>query len=227
MPEYLPLSAFRQGLLPGDCHSCAWWLTAGATVHRGPEAAGRRRDWMTGLEHEWGCVGLLAHELPGRRSTGDPADTTVVASIHFAPVSSIPRLRELPFPPLPPLSALLFCLRTDEDVARWTTKRLVRKAIFELKRRGVSEIYAVAHQPGNGNAADCRFFTAELLADNGFVEVAGDGRFSLMRVDNRDLVSLLDQVETAVRRIFVQDQEPAPSHAAWAEEGNEAQQGVR
>ena len=32
MPEYLPLGAFRQGLLPGDCCSCAWWQTTGRTI---------------------------------------------------------------------------------------------------------------------------------------------------------------------------------------------------
>jgi hypothetical protein len=57
-----------------------------------------------------------------------------------------------------------------------------------------------------------------LLADNGFVEVMGDARLALMRVDSRGLLSLAEQAETALRRIFTREEEPAPSPAAWARE---------
>ncbi len=67
MPEYLPLGAFRQGLLPGDCSSCAWWQTTGRDDHHGSEATERRHEWLTSLEHDWGYVGLLVHEPAGRQ----------------------------------------------------------------------------------------------------------------------------------------------------------------
>jgi hypothetical protein len=225
MPEYLPLGAFRQGLLPGDCHSCAWWQTTGKAVHRGPAAVDKRHEWVATLEEDWGYIGLLAHEPSGRRGATGSAEVTIRASVHFAPASSLARFRELPFPPLPTSSALLFCLQADRDAAHWVTKRLIRKALYELRSRGIEEVYAVAHWPAGTSAADdCRFFSTDILEENGFEQVAHDGQLCLMRVENRGLVSLIDQVETAVRRVFAK--EPAPSPATWAHGGNGAKQGA-
>jgi hypothetical protein len=225
MPEYLPLGAFRQGLLPGDCRSCAWWQTAGETAHRGETAAEKHREWVTELEHDWGYAGLLVYEPAGRRAGPGSEETAVSASIRFAPASSLARFRELPFPPLPASSALLFCLHTEEDAPRLLAKRLIRKALYELRNRAVQEVYAVAHSPeGCGDPRDCRFFSAELLAANGFEEVSRNGHLCLMQVDNRGLVSLIGQVEAAVRRVFAN--EPAPSPAAWVKGGNGAEQGT-
>jgi hypothetical protein len=217
MPEYLPLAAFRQGLLPGDCGLCAWWQTTGAADTQGPGAAAARHEWQSQLDHEWGHVGLLVHEPAARRAGTASAGPVITASIHFAPASSLPRLRELPFPPLPPLSAFLFCLCADEDVPRWTTKRLIHKAIYEVRRRGVDEVYAVARTGRNGDNADCRFFRPDLLTETGFTEVAADGRLALMRLENRGLISIVHEVQSAVRRLFTKEEEPAPSPAAWAE----------
>jgi hypothetical protein len=226
MPEYLPLQAFRQGLLAGDCGACAWWQTSGAAVYRGVTAEGRRREWLEGLEHEWGPAGLLLCDSAEQRGSPRSADVAVIASIHFAPASALPRFRELPFPPLPPFSALLICLHTAEGAPAWAAKRIIRKALAVLRGRGVDEVYAVAYRGGNGNgsAPSCRFLPAELLADNGFAEVAGNGRFCLMKVDNRGLISLIDQVEVAIRRLFPRREDPAPSPAAWAQEASGAGQ---
>ena len=225
MPDYLPLGAFRQGLLPGDCRSCAWWQTAGRTAHQGAAAAETRREWVTELDHEWGCAGLLVYEPAGRRGAEGSEETVVSASIHFAPASSLARFRELPFPPLPSSSALLFCFHAEEDAPRLLAKRLIRKALYELRNRGVQEVYAIAHWPeASGDPGDCRFFSIELLAANGFEEVTHNGHLCLMRVDNRGLVSLIGQVEMAVRRVFAN--EPAPSPAAWVRGGNGAEQGM-
>jgi hypothetical protein len=152
----------------------------------------------------------------------------ITASVHFAPAAALPRLRELPFPPLPPFAVVIFCLRTSEGAPRWVAKRLLRKAINELHRRKVEEVYGVARTGSrDGQNADCRFFSADLLAETGFTEVAGDASLSLMRVDNRGLITLVDHVETAVRRLFVRDEEPDPSPAAWAEEEGGVEQGAR
>jgi hypothetical protein len=217
MPEYLPFVAFRQGLLPEECRSCAWWQTTGMAAHQGSAAAGTRSRWLDEVEREWGHAGLLAYEPSGRRGAG-PDGPVISGCIQFAPAASLPRLRELPFPALPPFSVLLFCLQTSDDAPHWAAKRLVRKALCELRSRGIADVYAVAEwSEGNGAAPHCRFLSAALLAESGFVEVAGNGRLRLRRVDNRSLLSLLDHVEAAVRRLFAQEREPAPSPAAWAE----------
>ena len=227
MPEYLPLRAFRQGLLPDDCRSCSWWQTAGASEFRGTAGTGKRHEWLTDLEHDWGHVGLLVHEPATRRGVPGSADPVIFASIHFAPASALPRFRELPFPPLPASSALLFCFHADEGAPRWVAKRLIRKSLYELRGRGVDEVFAVARWTrGNGEGDDCRFFAADLLVENGFEQAAGDDRLCLMRVDNRGLVSLVDQVEAALRRVFSHHHEPAPSPAAWVQGRDGIEQGA-
>jgi hypothetical protein len=226
MPEFLPLGAFRQGLLPGECRSCAWWQTNGNRSYRGEEAERRRHEWMTGLEPDWGYVGLLVPETSARRGATTSPDVIISGSVHFAPASALARFRELPFPSLPPHSALLFCLHVDDDAPRWLPKRLIRKALYELRARGVREVYAIAHWPeGSGSRDDCRFFPSELLLENGFEQISHNEDLCLMRVDNRGLVALIDQVEAAVRRVFAN--EPAPSPAAWVQGENKAEQGAR
>ena len=185
----------------------------------------KRHDWAAELEHDWGHVGLLVHEPAGRRGAAGSGEVVISASIHFAPASSLARFRELPFPPLPPFSALLFCFHAEEDAPRWVAKRLIRKAIYELRNRGVQEVYAIAHWPeGCSGSGNCRFFSTELLAANGFEQVSQNGHLCLMRLDNRSLVSLIDQIESAFHRVFAH--EPAPSPAAWVHGDNGAQQGA-
>jgi hypothetical protein len=228
MPDYLPLGALRQGLLPGECRSCSWWQTTGPCPARQGADPGELHEWMAGLEQDWGSFGLLAYDSGSHRGAVGSAELPVVAAIRFAPASSLARFRELPFPPLPPFSALLFCLHTEDDAPRWVAKRLIRKALCELRSRGIDQVFAVAHRAGSGNGhgPECRFFSASLLAENGFNEVASNGYICLMRVESRNLVSLIDQVEMAVRRVFIRGEEPACSPAAWAERREEAEQGV-
>ena len=63
----------------------------------------------------------------------------------------------------------------------------------------------------------CGLFSADFLAANGFEPVMESGELVLMRVDLRGLLSLIGQVETAVRRVM--RHEPTPSPAAWTHRG--------
>ena len=65
MPEYLPLSASGQDLLPGPCRSCAWWQTAGIARVSPTTAAAVRHRWTSSLECGWGSPGLI--RLPDGR----------------------------------------------------------------------------------------------------------------------------------------------------------------
>ncbi len=227
MPEYLPLESYRQGLLPDDCGSCAWWQTAGSFLSAGPAAADRRNRWLVDVQETWGSAGLVACDT-NPDYTHDSVELSVAGCVHFAPVSSLPRFRELPFPPVPPSSALLFCLRYHEDSAGWVRKRLISKALHELRRRGAADVYAAARLSGrsNSSAPACRFFSARLLTQTGFVEVARDGELCLMRVDSRGLLPLIDQAEAALRRLFAREHEPAPSPAAWLRGRNWLDEGI-
>ena len=220
MPDYLPLCVFRQELLPVACRSCAWWQTTGSSP-KSPELAGdRRRQWMTGLEPTWGSTGLLlAGNGPapsaGTPDVGAPARVpNVVASISYAPAAAVPRLRDLPFAPLPVGAVLLFCLRSEGNHGQLKAKRLLHKALAQLKEREAQEVYAIASLAGSPEHTDhCQFFSLGFLEANGFERVREDGRLFLMRADLRGLLSLITQVEALVRRVLRND--PAPSPATW------------
>lgn len=248
MPDYLPLCAFRQELLPVACRSCAWWQTTGSGPKNAEVSGEKRRQWMAALEPTWGSTGLLlAGNGPptGDGSTSDvsaggapaggapdasapagvpavsagrSAPPVVVASINYAPAAAVPRLRDLPFAPLPADAVLLFCLTSEENHGRSQAKRLLHKALAQLKERDVQEVYAVASLTGGPEHSDrCEFFSLEFLEANGFERVRDDGQLFLMRVDLRGLLSLITQVEAVVRRVLRND--PTPSPAAWTRRG--------
>ncbi len=230
MPDYLPLSAFRQGLLPAACLSCAWWQTTGNAPIAPQVAAAKRRRWMASLEDTWGITGVLLEgsasaehpSSPGTQNgsqTPDASAPVIVASISFAPAAAVPRLRELPFGSLPDGSVLLFCLKVHEGQAPSQGKRVLHKALAQLKARGVQEVYALADPNGGAESQGsedehpCRVFSAGFLSANGFDQIAEDCGLVLMRVDLRGLLSLLSEVRAKARRVL--RQEPTPSPAAW------------
>ena len=102
MSGYLPLCAFRQGLLFETCRTCAWWQTSAGTalsaaaprLRSSPrEDPDSRRRWMASVEDTWGGAGLLLEGGSSRRgvtyAARGPADgapdPTIVGSIHFRP----------------------------------------------------------------------------------------------------------------------------------------------
>jgi hypothetical protein len=171
--------------------------------------------------------------LAGTLPTGRDRAPVAVGSISFAPATSVPRLRGLPFHSLTAGSALLFCLWLDEGQPRAQAKRLLQKSLGQLKSRGMSEVFAVAGSAHDAAAADgeagrrratpggresaCGLFSADFLASNGFEPVMESGDLILMRADLRGLLSIIDQVETALRRVI--RHEPTPSPAAWTHRG--------
>jgi hypothetical protein len=230
---YLPLCAFRQGLLFESCRTCAWWQTPAGTALSGAAPGGHpsarraadvRRRWMTSLEDTWGMTGLLA-EARDSPSGGDPATRirtdgahppVIVSSVHFAPTVSVPRLRDLPFGPLPESSALLFCLACAEEQPRYQAGRVLHKALGGLKERGVDEVYAVAAVDAAYWPLDrdhCRFFAPEFLEVNGFEPVGETAELILMRVDLGGILSVIDRVRAAVKDMLGND--PTPSPAAY------------
>lgn len=227
MADYLPLCAFRQGLLPLDCRSCAWWQTTGDGRLAPEEAGAKRRQWMASLEKTWGSTGLLLQgtALPAGDAAADTGhwggvpDPPIAAAISFAPPAALPRLQDMAFGTLPRESAFLFCLKVEEGYTRLLPRRLLHKALGQLRGRGVDEVFAVAavrltDPDGPGVADECRFFSIAFLAANGFEEVTGGGDLILMRSDLRGLLSLVEQVGGALRRVL---RDPlAPSPAAWS-----------
>lgn len=214
MPDYLPLCAFRQGLLPETCRSCAWWQSVGGDP-QGEAAVERRRDWLPSVEQLWGSAGILLYDPPARGAPAEPGRPVVSASVHFAPTSCVPRFRALGFGSLPEDSALLFCLRLEQDSGRPSARRLIVKALAELRERGVAEAYAVAAPFSDpSETGDCRFFSPDLLAACGFEHFAYNGTLSLMRTDLRGLLGLIDQLEATMRQLLRRD--PTPNPAAWS-----------
>jgi hypothetical protein len=203
MREYVPLCAFRIDLLPAGCQCCAWWQTRAPHTLDETTAREERRQWMVALEPTWGSTGLISPIAPG-----------VTAAIHYAPVSAIPRLRELPLGPLPEQSVLLFCLQADPEAPFQKMRRVLHKALAILKEREVGEVYAYA-RPTSGDGRDerCHFFDLDFLEANGFERVRSEGDLYLLRANLRGLLSVVAQLESALGRFFRNN--PAPTAATW------------
>jgi len=243
MSGYLPLGAFRQGLLPSACSSCAWWQTTGSGKLSSAAAADIHRRWIASLEDSWGSPGLLLYtnrETHGGVSHSAPADAVstglgpsgsdpspvVVASVAFAPADMVPRLRDLPFGGFGSLSdgsVLLFCLTCGREEPRYQPKRVLHKALRHLRTRGVREVYAVATHRGETDGVaglhgtfdrdHCRFFPLDFLVANGFHPIADNAGLVLTRLDLGGILAVIGQVQATVRRVL--GSEPAPSPAAW------------
>ena len=229
MPEYLPLGAFRQGLLPGDCRSCAWWQTAGRQSTRGHAASEKRHEWLDRAGARLGpCRPARMHEPSASGARQDPEQATRSSR----PPSTSPRRRHspgsgtFPSPRCPrPRRCCSASTPTRMRPAGWPSGSSARRSTSCASRgveRGVSPSRTGRSDPVTTTTAGSS--RPNFLADNGFEQVTDNGHLCLMRVDNRGLVSLIDQVEAAVRRVFAK--EPAPSPAAWVQGGNGAEQGT-
>jgi len=214
MTAFLPLHAFRQGLLPASCRECAWWHTVG-TEHLPPEAAARRkRTWMSQMENRWGTTGFLVTDPP-----------RVLGAISFCPSAALSRLRDLPFGALPEESALVFCLWTEVGAGRLLARRLIHKALYELRHRGSSRVFAIAAKHVDrsiqtpGDLANCRFFSLKLLSSCGFHVAAETNGLILMESELRGLLFLVPQVQDIFLRV-VRHIPSAPSPAAWIRQGS-------
>jgi hypothetical protein len=121
MPGCLPLCAFRQDLLPVSCRDYAWCFFSGTAPSSPDERHAARRDWMRAREKYWGNTGLI--DSASVRPDGTAA-TDTAAAIHYAPAPTVPRLRDLPLGPLPTESAIIFCLRVEQDPDHAIARRL-------------------------------------------------------------------------------------------------------
>ncbi len=214
MPDYLPLCAFRQDLLPTACRTCSWWFTSGFAPDGHDASRERRREWMISLESTWGSTGLI---LPRDAPSGDRSAPVAAATIHYAPAASLPRLRDLPLGPLPPDSVVLFCMRMEAE-DRAASRRLLQKALAQLRQRHVAKVYAyAAPMGGTGSTDHCEFFSRSLLEDCGFTDLRDNGELFLMFTDLRGLATLLGRIDGAIRRAL--GTEPDPSPAAWTRRG--------
>jgi hypothetical protein len=147
-----------------------------------------------------------------------PDDLPAPASIHYAPAIALPRLSRLPVAPPDEDALIVFCLRSEEDQALTQARRLLQRALGQLKSRGVQKVYAFAALAGSPEDQDrCQFFSLDFLELNGFQQVASDGDLYLMRADLRGLLGLVSQAQSVMRRALAHD--PAPSPAAWTRRG--------
>ena len=197
MASYVEVIAASQGSLPSPCHDCLWWQST-----QGPsEGRERRLEWMRALETTWGSVGLLMLE---KRET--------VASIQFAPFRSLARPHILPYSRPSEEAVLLFCLRGRVGRPNVESQELLHRAMANLRRRDVREVYAYARPVGTGSLGGIRnLFALEFLEANGFVIAQAVDDIYLMRADLRGLVPALSDVGWSIRRRLVVGAHPSPA----------------
>jgi hypothetical protein len=151
-------------------------------------------------------------------ATHAPHALPAPASIHYAPAVAVPRLSRLPVAPTDEDAVMVFCLRSEDGEALTQARRLLQRALGQLKDHGVRKVYAFATLAGSPADQDrCQFFSLDFLESNGFQPVTSDDDIYLMRADLRGLLALASRAQSLVRRALAHD--PAPSPAAWTRRG--------
>lgn len=199
MGDYVSVYTGNQEMLPSPCPQCIWWQRIGGVSDR--EA---RLEWMARLEQDWGPPGLVLIR-----------DDETRAAVQFAPVWSLPRVAVLPPGSPPDEAVLVFCLRARLNDPISEPIQLLQRTMFELRRRGASQMYAYARPLGNESVCGLRnLFGYEFLSRHGFTAVKSDGEFFLMKAELFGLLPALKELRALLPRW---GESPAtPSPALWS-----------
>jgi len=137
-----------------------------------PEVDARfeKEEWFSSTLLEWGDCGKLL-----------VSDGEALAFAEYAPSTLFPRLGEFPAARAASADAayLAYCFAEEGHRGRGLGSRLVREVARDLVDRELRAVEAIGDRAWDGGWV----LPFEFLAANGFVVVADDARYPLMRLD--------------------------------------------
>jgi GNAT superfamily N-acetyltransferase len=187
-----PLTLDNLAELPLPCRSCVNWELDPAAAQRASEAGDAKLEkeaWVSAVLLEWGSCGMLAY-------VGDIA----VGYILYGPAPLVPRAWSFPTSPVSPDAALLVTAYVQPDrQGAGLGRALVQGAARDLMQRGVRALEVFADAQWERPAC---VLPADYLSAIGFQTVRPHHRWPRLRLDLRSTLSLREDVEEAVERIF-------------------------
>jgi GNAT superfamily N-acetyltransferase len=187
-----PLTLDNLAKLTMPCRSCVNWELDTVAAKRASEtgdAALEKEAWVSAVLLEWGSCGILAY-------VGD----MVIGYILYGPAPLVPRAWTFPTSPVSPDAALLVTAYVLPDhQGAGLGRALVQAAARDLMQRGVRALEVFADAQWERPAC---VLPADYLSAIGFQTVRPHHRWPRLRLDLRSTLSLREDVEEAVERIF-------------------------
>lgn len=155
-------------LLPKECLQSVFWEMASVDPDVDPRF--EKEEWFSSTLLEWGRCGKLVME-----------DGEALAFAEYAPATLFPRLAEFSAGRAgsPHACFLAYCFAEERHRRKGIGSALVREVARDLVDRGFRSVEAVGDRAFDGGWV----LPAGFLAANGFVVVAEDPRYPLMRLD--------------------------------------------
>lgn len=184
--------------LSHKCRDCVFWEldpAAGARACSEGAADLEKEAWVSDTLLEWGSCGQLVYV------DGQPA-----GHVLYAPPAYIPRSLAFATSPVSADAVLLAAITVDPAYTGGGLGRmLVQGVVRDVSRRGVRAVEAFGRESTDSAAADehsACLPPADFLRAVGFKTVRAHPRTPRLRLDIRSIVSLREDVEYAIERLF-------------------------
>ena len=187
-----PLTLDNLGELISPCRFCVNWELDPVAAKRASDSGDatlEKEAWVSAVLLEWGSCGILAY-------VGD----IPVGYILYGPAPLVPRAWSFPTSPISPDAALLMTAYVLPDrQGAGLGRALIQAAARDLMQRGVRALEVFADAQWERPAC---VLPADYLSAIGFQTVRPHHRWPRLRLDLRSTLSLREDVEEAVERIF-------------------------
>ena len=193
------------GDLAAPCRECVFWEldpVSGERACREGAAALEKEAWVSDILLEWGCCGQIVY-----------VDGAPAGHVLYAPPLYVPRAAAFATSPAAADSVLLTAAHVlPRYQGQGLGRMLVQGMARDITRRGVRavEAFGRSRTADPGRVSSC-LPPAEFLLAVGFKTVRAHPTTPRLRLDIRSLVSLREDVEGALERLFGSFTPPVPA----------------
>jgi hypothetical protein len=181
--------------LPTRCRSCVFWEldpVSGERARDSGDCALEKEAWVSDTLLEWGSCGQLVY-----------VDGVPAGYVLYAPAAYVPRAVAFPTSPVSPDAVLLMTGRIVADFADGGLGRmLVQGVVRDVSRRGIRAVEAFGRETLDPDEHSACLPPADFLRAVGFKTVRAHPKTPRLRLDIRSIVSLREDVEYAIERLF-------------------------
>jgi len=183
------------GDLNHKCRDCVFWEldpAAGARAWADGSGGLEKEAWVSDTLLEWGSCGQLVY-----------VDGHAAGHVLYAPPAYVPRSLAFATSPVAADAVLLAAIMVDPAYTGGGLGRmLVQGVVRDVSRRGVRAVEAFGRERVETDEHSACLPPADFLHAVGFKTVRAHARTPRLRLDVRSIVSLREDVEYAIEKLF-------------------------
>jgi GNAT superfamily N-acetyltransferase len=183
------------GDLNHECRDCVFWeLDPAAGARACAEGSGglEKEAWVSDTLLEWGSCGRLVY-----------VDGHAAGHVLYAPPAYVPRSLAFATSPVAADAVLLAAITVEPAYAGGGLGRmLVQGVVRDVGRRGIRAVEAFGRETVATDEHSACLPPADFLRAVGFKTVRAHPKTPRLRLDVRSIVSLREDVEYAIERLF-------------------------